>query len=320
LIAICSYPQYCDGDNWMMSFFDYECIAEECQDVGVPELIATCSYPQICDAGYGGCTTPACWVDEDCGEESWSGHFSCNANDIDIMQTKYVPICTGGGSAESICSLVESEPYLTETCPEKCRSPLSDDAICTFWGRPDIFINFPLDTNYSENISELNYTAVYNDYCEDGDNQCFSPPLQEFDCWYSTDNGITNSSVFDAGINFTGLSSVFGNNTWYVFCNITILNEIEEPISFENFSRIIFFMETPEIPEEPTPEPNNLSDNPLYSIMNSAGAGLGIFLIFMGQALPVLLIVLGFVGIVVVIGMGIAKVITASAKHGGKRR
>ena len=46
--------------------------------------------------------------------------------------------------------------------------------------------------------------------------------------------------------------------------------------------------------------------------MESAGAGLGVFISYMGQALPALLIVLALVGIIVAIGMGIAGVVKKS--------
>jgi F0F1-type ATP synthase assembly protein I len=46
--------------------------------------------------------------------------------------------------------------------------------------------------------------------------------------------------------------------------------------------------------------------------MESAGAGLGVFISYMGQALPALLIVLALVGIIVAVGMGIAGVIKKS--------
>lgn len=46
--------------------------------------------------------------------------------------------------------------------------------------------------------------------------------------------------------------------------------------------------------------------------MDSAGAGLGVFIQYMGTALPVLLIVLAMVGIIVAVGYGIAKVISGS--------
>lgn len=46
--------------------------------------------------------------------------------------------------------------------------------------------------------------------------------------------------------------------------------------------------------------------------MDSAGAGLGVFIQYMGQALPTLLIILAMVGIIVAVGYGIAYVVKGS--------
>jgi len=46
--------------------------------------------------------------------------------------------------------------------------------------------------------------------------------------------------------------------------------------------------------------------------MDSAGAGLGVFIQYMGLALPSLLIILALVGIIVAVGYGIANVIKGS--------
>lgn len=46
--------------------------------------------------------------------------------------------------------------------------------------------------------------------------------------------------------------------------------------------------------------------------MDSAGAGLGVFIQYMGTALPSLLIVLALVGIIVAVGLGIASVVKRS--------
>jgi len=46
--------------------------------------------------------------------------------------------------------------------------------------------------------------------------------------------------------------------------------------------------------------------------MDSAGAGLGVFIQYMGQALPTLLIILAMVGIIVAVGYGIAHVVKKS--------
>ena len=49
--------------------------------------------------------------------------------------------------------------------------------------------------------------------------------------------------------------------------------------------------------------------------MDSAGAGLGVFIQYMGQALPVLLIILAMGGVIVAIGYGIAHVIKGSLQQ-----
>ena len=47
----------------------------------------------------------------------------------------------------------------------------------------------------------------------------------------------------------------------------------------------------------------------IYGIMESSGAGLGTFMTYVGQAIPLLLIGLAFVGIFIIIGIEIAKAI-----------
>jgi len=60
------------------------------------------------------------------------------------------------------------------------------------------------------------------------------------------------------------------------------------------------------VPEEPQQQTGfTPTGQAVYEIMNSSGAGLGIFMNFMGQALPVLLLLLSFIGIVFVIGYSI---------------
>ena len=56
----------------------------------------------------------------------------------------------------------------------------------------------------------------------------------------------------------------------------------------------------------------------IYNVMNTAGAGLGKFMIYMGNSLPILIIILVMVGIIVAVGYSIAKVISGSI--GGKKQ
>jgi len=74
---------------------------------------------------------------------------------------------------------------------------------------PVVNVVYPLDgVNYDTNVTAINYTATIN------------PDFQTInECWYSIDNGVTNSSKVSAGINFTGLTSNAGPNTWTVYCD-----------------------------------------------------------------------------------------------------
>lgn len=54
------------------------------------------------------------------------------------------------------------------------------------------------------------------------------------------------------------------------------------------------------------------NDTGICSTMDSAGAGLGVFIQYMGTALPALLIILAMVGIIVAVGYGIAHVVRGS--------
>lgn len=83
---------------------------------------------------------------------------------------------------------------------------------------PKINIKYPTNTTYSSNISILNYTI---------------DETYPSKCWYSRNNGITNSSLVNAGTNFTGVVGIEGSNNWTVFCNDTSSNENSSIIYFK---------------------------------------------------------------------------------------
>jgi len=90
---------------------------------------------------------------------------------------------------------------------------------------PSVSLTYPVSsTNYVTDVSELNYTVSID------------PLTQILDkCWYSTDNGATNSSNVSAGVNFSSLTSVTGSNTWTVYCND---NNSLVGSSFVTFSKV----------------------------------------------------------------------------------
>ncbi|MFA7707701.1 MAG: hypothetical protein WCX73_02020, partial [Candidatus Pacearchaeota archaeon] len=107
-----------------------------------------------------------------------------------------------------------------------------------------INITYPANTTYFNYVTALNYTIVNGAYC-----------------WYSIDNGVTNSSSVSAGINWTNLNAVSnkGSNTWRLYCNDSsgnmnstsrtfyiddtnpeiIINKPENGVSFNNLSQIV---------------------------------------------------------------------------------
>jgi len=82
---------------------------------------------------------------------------------------------------------------------------------------PAISILYPIDANYTVNVLELNYS--YFD-------------VSSNNCWYSIDNGVTNSSTTPAGTNFTGIESVEGSNTWHLYCDDSFGNQNSTSVTF----------------------------------------------------------------------------------------
>lgn len=85
-------------------------------------------------------------------------------------------------------------------------------------GAPFVSILYPENTTYGENVSQLNYSA--------------SDVISLDSCWYSIDEGATNSSANDCTSNFTGLSSSEGLNTWISYVNDTSGNENSSIVYF----------------------------------------------------------------------------------------
>lgn len=82
---------------------------------------------------------------------------------------------------------------------------------------PSLTIKYPENTTYNINVSELNYT--YSD-------------THPGYCWYSIDNGVTNSTSSSAGDNFTSVTSIEGSNTWKVYCNDSFGNINSSSVTF----------------------------------------------------------------------------------------
>ena len=86
---------------------------------------------------------------------------------------------------------------------------------------PLLSIIYPQNTTYNINVSSLNYSVS-------------DANLQS--CWYSLNNGATNTTITTCGNNVTGLTSTEGSNTWKIWANDTNNNI--------NTSSITFFKDT----------------------------------------------------------------------------
>jgi len=82
---------------------------------------------------------------------------------------------------------------------------------------PLISIDYPANTTYTVNVSDLNFT-----YTEANPDKC----------WYSKDGGSTNLSVQECTSNFSNVVSVEGNNTWIVYINDTVGHENSSSVTF----------------------------------------------------------------------------------------
>ncbi len=77
-------------------------------------------------------------------------------------------------------------------------------------------ILYPLNTTYTDFITELNYTN--------------SSDANK--CWYTTNGGTTNSSAINCGTNFTGVSSTGGVNVWTLYVNNSLGTELSDTVTF----------------------------------------------------------------------------------------
>lgn len=82
---------------------------------------------------------------------------------------------------------------------------------------PIIVIEYPLNDTYTVDVTDLNYTV--------------SDITQQY-CWYSFDDGATNSTLQECGTNWTSLSSEEGQNEWIVFGNDTAGLENQTTVTF----------------------------------------------------------------------------------------
>jgi hypothetical protein len=159
--------------------------------------------------------------------------FNCNSNDTSgILQTDLIidgilNFSITNSSAGENLSLETTiinlgEGSHTWTCnasngisPMNGTTPLRTFSIDTIF--PDINMTYPENITYIIDITRANYTFTETN-CDKA--------------WFSSDGGASNGTPVNCGINFTGLTSAQGDNTWTIYINDTFGNENSSIVSF----------------------------------------------------------------------------------------
>ncbi|MBU1051154.1 MAG: hypothetical protein KJ718_01225, partial [Nanoarchaeota archaeon] len=208
---------YCLNDDAYQDILDFHCenpgtSSSMCVDDMVTVLIEDCDDTfETCSDGACVELIIACYDDEDCGINSWSGEETCQNDDVFRNHTSFS--CANAGTSSSYCTN-STEFLLIEDCSDHCTEgncvECSQDEHCPedffsddYCSDNDVFHDF---TDYScvnyqcssETISELSETCSEDEICSDG--EC---------------NELTCSSNSDCGENgFSGLrycDDFFGN-------------------------------------------------------------------------------------------------------------
>jgi hypothetical protein len=82
----------------------------------------------------------------------------------------------------------------------------------------NITITYPETRAYGLPVTQLNYIVTGGGSIDK--------------CWYSKNGGATNSTSVNAGINFTGMTSVETLNTWTLYCNNSVGDEGSKSVTF----------------------------------------------------------------------------------------
>jgi hypothetical protein len=149
---------------------------------------------------------------------------------------------------------------------------------------PAISITSPTATDYTTSPTEITYT-----YTEVNCGSAF----------YSTDGGVTNSTNISCGDDFTGLTATTGSNTWTVY--------IRDLVGNIGSSAVTFTYTPSELP--------SYTQNSIYQILDSVGAGIYFMLFGTARGLGTFLIIFVIIGVISIIGYAIAKAIPTMIKN-----
>lgn len=169
---------------------------------------------------YDGDWIDICFTDE----EDKDGFFTCERNTTEIDDDNYTINATARNGTD-VTSINITNVTIDNT-------------------PPTVVIIYPIFNDYDVYVNELNYTVTDEN-------------LEK--CWYSTDEGLTNSTPHQAGKNFTNVSHIPEENNWTVYCNDSAGNIGSANVTF-NITR----------PEEVWVNANFQNNRTHFNTINSA--------------------------------------------------
>jgi parallel beta-helix repeat protein len=223
------------------------------------------------------------------------------------------------GTSDSGLALENSDNMLVQ---ENVITSTTGDYAFSIWGSGTGITLLNQDiagTYYLEDTEDL---KMKNSYGQIFYNETINAEGTDF----SADILILNNSVYtntDSGINQSAIIEFYDLEEFTnpiilrngVSCSVGICSNLT--IAGNDYS---FFVtswsnysigEAPEIPEEPEPQPEQTfgEGQVIYETLNTGGAGLGKFMVYMGQSLPFLFLILFAVGLIFLLGKSIGELI-----------
>lgn len=177
----------CSGNNVLQNYRTYTCanpgtISSSCSYNDTTNLLkTTCTSPQIC--AYGGCSTPVCNFDSNCGTSGFLPEFNCSGNDLSQKYRTYT--CSNPGTYLARCNYADSLIF-KETCSGGlvCGYGSCDLPTCNFDSNCNDNNPLTIDTcrNPATILSSCTHTPIVcasNANCNDNNSQtvdtCVNP-------------------------------------------------------------------------------------------------------------------------------------------------
>ena len=143
--------------------------------------------------------------------------YSLNAGNTNVTMTNSSTSPTYWNATDN--NVVQGSSTATFYCNDTANNINNSETVTFFIDsiNPEMTFDYPVNISYDAEVTILNYTYTETNpgYCQ-----------------WSNDTGTTKSAPVTMGINWTGLSSIEGSNTWTVYCNDTLGHTNSTNITF----------------------------------------------------------------------------------------